>query len=770
MRRSPLALAVATALAFSSAAAAQEAPRSAADTRESAPSDTIPVTYTGADTRLSLGLDDDGDVLGEILAIFGKKDDSAWLFEGWLGHGGEGGLKLDYHWVWGRGQTESSATVAKVFGAVDQNPWDDRKVTLGVGFEKNDVFVDLYGSGAITDERLVGTAVDVTTRELTGTDGGRPFTQTQTTTVTTRSFEHPYDWGVGVRAGRHFDGPLVRVRGGLDYEDGDYDSSQLTVSLGVDKYFANSGHSLTLELEHYEKDGDFEIDDSDTRAWLLWRYDFGRTFRPAPGAWRDVQVPREVTVDVPGEPVVVRNEVRMDNESFFEFDAAELKPEAAAELETVIEAIRSEKRVSRVAIVGSTCDLGPADYNQALSERRAAAVRAFFESRGIETTELDVKGVGEAEPKYPNDGEPNRRKNRRVDVSFLTVEESSEPGPARTETRTELEWVKEPVEAPPAFIERALRNPAEHKRTVDVYRYEEASTATTLGPRTFVNRPPQAVNDAVAGASCAIGAIAVLANDTDPDGDTLRVISATGGAQGDTTVESNGTITWRPRAQTTVGICQVGGTDTFTYTIADPSGASSTATVTITVAAAPPSAVNDTATTQEGTPVVIAVLDNDAGPFPLTLVSVGTPVNGTAAIEGNRVRYAPRAGFTGTDTFNYTARDEQGRSVSAQVTVTVTPRTVTGNQPPVAVSDSANTVATVLTRLVPLANDSDPEGEPLTIVSITQPAEGTAEIRPNGEVVYRSRAGFCGVDTFTYTIRDTAGNTATATISINVLD
>ena len=49
----------------------------------------MPVTYVGANTRVSLGVDDDLNVVGEILHIFGIRDESAWLVEGWIGAGGE---------------------------------------------------------------------------------------------------------------------------------------------------------------------------------------------------------------------------------------------------------------------------------------------------------------------------------------------------------------------------------------------------------------------------------------------------------------------------------------------------------------------------------------------------------------------------------------------------------------------------------------------------------------------------------------------------------
>src|SRR5262249_14505746 len=66
------------------------------------------------------------------------------------------------------------------------------------------------------------------------------------------------------------------------------------------------------------------------------------------------------------------------------------------------------------------------------------------------------------------------------------------------------------------------------------------------------------------------------------------------------------------------------------------------------------------------------------------------------------------------------------------------------------------------------ANDSDPDGDPLTVDSVTQPQHGTAAIEPDGAVRYTPASGFEGADTFTYTVGDGRGETATATVSVDV--
>lgn len=113
------------------------------------------------------------------------------------------------------------------------------------------------------------------------------------------------------------------------------------------------------------------------------------------------------------------------------------------------------------------------------------------------------------------------------------------------------------------------------------------------------------------------------------------------------------------------------GPDKFRYTMSTPNGRS-TATVFITVIAPPPTAVNDSATTEEGTAVTIDVLKNDDanGGGALSVKSVGSPSNGTATISNGEIVYTPDQGFSGKDTFRYTNATKFGTD-TAIVTVTV---------------------------------------------------------------------------------------------------
>ena len=141
----------------------------------------------------------------------------------------------------------------------------------------------------------------------------------------------------------------------------------------------------------------------------------------------------------------------------------------------------------------------------------------------------------------------------------------------------------------------------------------------------------------------------------------------------------------------------------------------------------PPVANDDTAATLEGTAVTVEVLANDQDPNgdPLTVeeILVTSPANGTAEVnQDGSITYTPNPGFTGddTDTFTYQINDGRGGTATATVNVTVAP----GNDPPIARNDAATTAENSSVRIPVLQNDSDPDNDPLTVQSFTQPDNG----------------------------------------------
>jgi outer membrane protein OmpA-like peptidoglycan-associated protein len=97
----------------------------------------------------------------------------------------------------------------------------------------------------------------------------------------------------------------------------------------------------------------------------------------------------------------------------FEFDRHTLRPDALRVLDEAIAAMQANPNL-RLEIEGHTCNIGTAEYNLALGERRAAAVREYLTSRGINADLLRIVSYGEERPKHDNSREETRRLNRRA--------------------------------------------------------------------------------------------------------------------------------------------------------------------------------------------------------------------------------------------------------------------------------------------------------------------------------------------------------------------
>ncbi|MCG8608917.1 MAG: cadherin-like domain-containing protein, partial [Pseudomonadales bacterium] len=178
-----------------------------------------------------------------------------------------------------------------------------------------------------------------------------------------------------------------------------------------------------------------------------------------------------------------------------------------------------------------------------------------------------------------------------------------------------------------------------------------------------------------------------------------------------------------------------------------------------------PQAQNDSASTTEDQTVNIAVLSNDSDidGDTLALSQVNNGTLGTTQIQGGTIEYTPFANANGTDQFSYTIIDGQGGSATATVTVSIS----AVNDAPVALNDSETLSQDSSSMIAVLNNDSDPDGDALTVTAVNQPANGTATINGNS-INYTPASGYTGPDSFTYTISDTGGLTSTATVSVFV--
>jgi outer membrane protein OmpA-like peptidoglycan-associated protein len=98
---------------------------------------------------------------------------------------------------------------------------------------------------------------------------------------------------------------------------------------------------------------------------------------------------------------------------FFDFDRYTLRPEALRLLDDAVAKLQANPG-RQIVIEGHTCNIGTAEYNLALGERRASAVRDYLTSRGVPASRLETRSYGEERPKYDNAREETRRLNRRA--------------------------------------------------------------------------------------------------------------------------------------------------------------------------------------------------------------------------------------------------------------------------------------------------------------------------------------------------------------------
>ena len=323
-----------------------------------------------------------------------------------------------------------------------------------------------------------------------------------------------------------------------------------------------------------------------------------------------------------------------------------------------------------------------------------------------------------------------------------------------------------------------------------------------------VNAPPEAVDDTTETDEETAVTLNLLANDSDPDGDALTVTSVDGhaagvgfavtsaaGRTGTATLGADGVLGFDPGS--TFKDLGVGERDTITvsYEISDGNGGTATANATVTVHGLndAPVAVDDLGETDEDTAVSLNLLANDSDPDgdALTVTSAGGHAagvsfavtsaggrSGTATLGADGVLTVDPsgafddlgAGEVDTVSVLYEIADGNGGTATARATVLVHGL----NDAPVALDDAYAVPETGLSVLDILANDSDPEGDPLTVTLLTQPVEGSVSVAPDGTVTFDPGTDFLGLSqgqtatvTFDYQISD-GQFTDTASVTVTV--
>ena len=725
--------------------------------------------YVGGKTQLGVGVTDDGDIDVEFNQVISESENHSTGVGLWAGYDLKGddkgilgrGAEINHAWV-SRDANGQAKHVNKVFGAYDRNEAGHDKATVGYGQENENLFWDAHVS-----------------KGLSGRKDTRPGAND--TTISDRA----YDYGVGGNIGTFIEDANMRIRAGLDHEwsdkvgKGEKDARNTTLSGGIEKFFQGTGHSMSLDVAASKNSGGYRtgIDDTDVSGRLGYRYDFGgasiyqpdRRYKRVRVEVPGKSVPTYKTVPVYGKKTIrtpykqlVKSTMELEGQTFFKLNSAKLIPSAQTRLKQIAAQIRKSGYKGAIRITGNTCGLGDPKYDQILSEKRAQAVRAFLIKNGFNPDHLIARGLGKGHPKYPRTPDQDF-KNRRVDIEYVSEQQAYKTG-YKTEEKTvqtgtrkvplagqpgapRVIWKTEAIPTSPAWIKRALHNNIKHDRNVNTF-------TTTEG---FDKGDVKAANDTATTNQDTPVTIDVLAND-DTDATLTGVFTQPGNG---TVSLVGGEFVYTPDAG-------FSGTDTFTYQVTDPDGNLATATVTVTVLdTGDVKAANDAVTTPQDTPIPIDVLSNDDADATLTGVFT-QPGNGTVSIVDGEFVYTPDAGFTGTDTFTYQVTDPDGNLATATVTVTVTAKT---NLPPVAIDDSASTTCAPITINV-LNNDSDPDGDDLNIIGVGDASLGTAVISGNTIVYTPSNTcgkGNTGIDTFSYTISDGNGNTASANVTVDVM-
>ena len=119
----------------------------------------------------------------------------------------------------------------------------------------------------------------------------------------------------------------------------------------------------------------------------------------------------------PAQPVTTTESFAVSTEELFDFDKATLRTEATADLDAAIAKYRGNASLVSMSVVGHTDSTGRDEYNQELSERRAAAVRDYLISQNIDGARISASGRGESSPVASNETAEGRQKNRRVEIT-----------------------------------------------------------------------------------------------------------------------------------------------------------------------------------------------------------------------------------------------------------------------------------------------------------------------------------------------------------------
>lgn len=217
------------------------------------------------------------------------------------------------------------------------------------------------------------------------------------------------------------------------------------------------------------------------------------------------------------------------------------------------------------------------------------------------------------------------------------------------------------------------------------------------------------------------------------------------------------------------------GEDAFTFRVIEGAAHSEPAAVTITVRPStsepgntPPIAHAQNVLTDEDTPIAITLTGSDADDDALSFEIASGPSHGSLSGAPPSVTYTPDAGFSGADSFTFTASDGKDSSPAATVNITVKAADVPPvNTPPVADPQTVNT--TSATSIPITLTGSDADGDALSFAITAQPSHGSLS-GTAPEIIYTPEVGFSGADSFSFTVSDGEATSAPALVTISVTE
>jgi VCBS repeat-containing protein len=259
----------------------------------------------------------------------------------------------------------------------------------------------------------------------------------------------------------------------------------------------------------------------------------------------------------------------------------------------------------------------------------------------------------------------------------------------------------------------------------------------------------------------------VLANDSDPNNLALTAVLRTMPSNGTVNFQEDGSFAYTPEP----GFV---GVDSFTYIATSTGGESHRATVTIQVGNHDPSVTSPGSQSHaEGATVSLQIQATDPDGDSLTFAAWGLPdgltLNPDTGLISGTVDYLdeqPPGGYP----VEVMVSDPYNGSSLIDFTWTITDT----NRSPTATPDTYGVASSnginVSANFGLLANDSDPDGDSMMVMTFTQPSHGTVTVNANGSFVYDPTDGYTGSDSFTYQASDGALSTASVTVTLTIHD